>query len=41
LTRLVPELLGHLTVLRGDVLRMTDAEARAVVQPHLRQPDPG
>lgn len=40
LTRLVPELLGHLTVLRGDVLRMTDMEAAALVAPHLRDPDP-
>ena len=40
LTRLVPELLGHLTVLRGDLLRMTDAEASMLVAPHLRRPDP-
>jgi len=40
LTRLVPELMGHLTVLRGDLLRMTDAEASALVAPHLRDPDP-
>jgi LuxR family transcriptional regulator, maltose regulon positive regulatory protein len=40
LTRLVPELLGHLTVLRGELLRMTDIEAAALVAPHLRHPDP-
>jgi DNA-binding CsgD family transcriptional regulator len=40
LTRLVPELLGHLTVLRGDVLRMSDIEATALVAPHLQKPDP-
>jgi len=40
LTRLVPELLGHLTVLRGDLLRMTDLEASALVAPHMRNPDP-
>ena len=30
LRRLVPELLGHLTVLRGDLLRVDDEEARDV-----------
>ena len=40
LTRLVPELLGHLTVLRGDLLRMTDDEAASLVAAHLRTPDP-
>ncbi len=40
LTRLVPELLGHLTVLRGDLLRMSDDEAATLVTPHLRTPDP-
>ena len=40
LNRLVPELLGHLTVLRGDLLRMTDQEAADLVAPHLRDPDP-
>ena len=39
LTRLVPELLGHLTVLRGDLLRIDEAEATALVTPHLRKPD--
>ena len=40
LTRLVPELLGHLTVLRGDLLRMTDDEAATLVASHLQTPDP-
>ncbi len=40
LTRLVPELLGHLTVLRGDLLRMTDDEAATLVAFHLGKPDP-
>jgi len=39
LTRFVPELLGHLTVLRGDLLRMTDAEAAALVEPRLKVRD--
>jgi len=40
LTRLVPELLGYLSVLRGELLRMTGDEAAALVAPHLREPDP-
>ena len=36
LARLVPELLGHLTVLRGDVLRLNDDEARTLVAEHAR-----
>jgi ATP/maltotriose-dependent transcriptional regulator MalT len=40
LTRLVPELLGFLTVIRGDLLRMSNAEATALVAAHLRDPDP-
>jgi LuxR family transcriptional regulator, maltose regulon positive regulatory protein len=40
LTRLFPELLGHLTVLRGELLRMDPSEAAALVAPHLRDPDP-
>lgn len=40
LTRLVPELLGHLTVLRGGVLRMDDLEARTLVGVHARTRDP-
>lgn len=40
LTRIVPELLGFLTVIRGDLLRMSDAEATALVAAHLRDPDP-
>jgi DNA-binding CsgD family transcriptional regulator len=35
-TRLVPELLGHLSVLRGDVLRLDDTEAAALVAEHAR-----
>ena len=34
LSRPVPELLGHLTVLRGDVLRLGDREATALVAQH-------
>jgi ATP/maltotriose-dependent transcriptional regulator MalT len=41
LTRIVPELLGFLTVIRGDLLRMSNAEATALVAAHLRDPDPG
>lgn len=40
LTRLVPELLGYLTVLRGDLLRMSHDGAAALVRSHLRAPDP-
>ena len=40
LARLVPELLGFLTVLRGDVLRMSGDEAVALVSSHLRTHDP-
>ena len=40
LTRLVPELLGYLSVLRGDLLRMSHDEAVALVRSHLRTPDP-
>ncbi|MGZ4428796.1 MAG: LuxR C-terminal-related transcriptional regulator [Nocardioidaceae bacterium] len=36
LSRLVPELLGQLTVLRGDVLRLTDDEATALIHQHAR-----
>jgi DNA-binding CsgD family transcriptional regulator len=40
LTRLLPELLGHLTVLRGGHLRMADAECAALVAEHARTTDP-
>lgn len=40
LSRLLPELLGHLTVLRGDVLRMDEAESAAMVAAHARSHDP-
>ena len=39
LTRLVPELLGHLTVLRGGVLRMDRAEVASLVAHHARTRD--
>ena len=40
LTRLVPELLGHLTILRGDLLRMDDEESAALVVEHARTDRP-
>jgi LuxR family transcriptional regulator, maltose regulon positive regulatory protein len=39
LTRLVPELLGNFTILRGENLRMTDAESSALVIEHARTTD--
>lgn len=39
LTRLVPELLGHLTVLRGGVLRMDRTEIELLVEHHARTRD--
>ena len=35
-SRLVPELLGHLTVLRGDVLRLDDDEVVELIRIHAR-----
>src|SRR5690606_6796545 len=35
LTRLVPELLGHYTSLRGDIVRMDEEETAALVIAHL------
>jgi DNA-binding CsgD family transcriptional regulator len=35
-SRLVPELLGHLTVLRGDVLRLSEDETTRLVAQHAR-----
>lgn len=40
LTRLVPELLGHFTILRGDVLRMDEEECAALIVAHGRTTDP-
>ena len=36
LTRLVPELLGDLTILRGDLLRLEDEEVATLVAEHAR-----
>ncbi len=33
-TRLAPELLGHLTMLRGDILRLDEAESATLVAAH-------
>ncbi|WP_242686325.1 LuxR C-terminal-related transcriptional regulator [Aeromicrobium sp. IC_218] len=38
--RLVPELLGHLSLLRGDVLRLDDDEAAELVAAHVRTDSP-
>ncbi|WP_285106682.1 LuxR family transcriptional regulator [Promicromonospora sp. MEB111] len=40
LTRLVPELLGNFTFLRGDLLRLSDAESASLVSAHARTDDP-
>jgi LuxR family transcriptional regulator, maltose regulon positive regulatory protein len=40
LTRLVPELLGHSTILRGELLRMDPAESARLVIEHARTEDP-
>lgn len=40
LTRLVPELMGHLTVLRGDLLRLDDAESAILITEQARTRDP-
>ncbi len=39
-SRLVPELLGHFAVIRGDALRIDDDEARALIVEHARSDDP-
>jgi LuxR family transcriptional regulator, maltose regulon positive regulatory protein len=39
LTRLVPELLGNFTFLRGDLLRLSDAEVASLVSGHARTDD--
>ena len=36
LTRLVPELLGDLTILRGDLLRLEEEEVATLVAEHAR-----
>jgi ATP/maltotriose-dependent transcriptional regulator MalT len=40
LTRLVPELLGDFTTLRGDLLRLDDTECATLVEAHARTSDP-
>ncbi|HET6938495.1 MAG TPA: hypothetical protein VFI19_07820, partial [Nocardioides sp.] len=40
LTRLVPELLGHFTIIRGDLLRMDEEGATELVVEHARTSDP-
>ncbi|WP_129787179.1 LuxR C-terminal-related transcriptional regulator [Promicromonospora panici] len=40
LTRLIPELLGNFTFLRGDLLRLDDAECASLVSRHARTDDP-
>lgn len=39
LTRLIPELLGNFTFLRGDLLRLDDAENASLVTRHARTDD--
>jgi LuxR family transcriptional regulator, maltose regulon positive regulatory protein len=39
LTRLAPELLGNLTMLRGDLLRLDESESAALVAAHARTDD--
>uniref|UniRef100_UPI00191593EB hypothetical protein n=1 Tax=Puerhibacterium puerhi TaxID=2692623 RepID=UPI00191593EB len=39
LTRLVPELLGHFTLLRGDLLRLDERESAALIAPLARTDD--
>jgi hypothetical protein len=40
LTRLVPELLGHFTILRGEILRLTDSESAELITEHARTDHP-
>ena len=40
LSRLVPELLGHFTIVRGDLLRLDDAESAALITTHARTDAP-
>lgn len=39
-TRLAPELLGHLSVLRGDLLRLDEEESASLVAAHARTDSP-
>ncbi len=39
-TRLMPELLGHFAVIRGEALRMDEAEAHALITEHARTAQP-
>jgi LuxR family maltose regulon positive regulatory protein len=39
LTRLIPELLGNFTFLRGDLLRLNDAESASLVVEHAKTDD--
>ena len=39
-TRLMPELLGHLAVIRGEVLRMDEDEAHTLISEHARTDQP-
>lgn len=39
-TRLAPELLGHLTMLRGELLRLDENESAALVAAHARTDSP-
>lgn len=40
IAHLVPELLGHFAMIRGDVLRLDEQEARALIVEHARTADP-
>jgi LuxR family transcriptional regulator, maltose regulon positive regulatory protein len=40
LTRLIPDWLGDLTILRGELLRLSDAECAALITEHARTKDP-
>jgi LuxR family maltose regulon positive regulatory protein len=40
LTRLAPQLLGHLTELRGDVLRLTSSESSQLIERHVGAAEP-
>jgi ATP/maltotriose-dependent transcriptional regulator MalT len=40
LSRLVPELLGHFTIVRGDLLRLDETEAAALISTHARTSAP-
>jgi len=40
ITRLVPELLGHFTILRGEILRLNDTESAELITEHARTDHP-